>query len=221
MRITNQMLDATAKRTGIPVNQNSLLHYMNEDGETSKDTLLDALQKNHEVSGKTAAEYRKLEKAADGLKEQAQKLAGTGAESFFQKIKESGNSEELYETVQSYIGHYNATLAGLEKAPGVLNQYYREMLQETASGNSQAFAEIGITVGKGGALSLDKEIFKKAPVDTVEQVFGASGILASRTAFLAERISDNAQAGMQSVSSQYDGSGNVYSQLASQFDLFR
>ena len=52
MRITTHMLNETAKRTGIPINQNTLLDYINDDssGSSSSNTLLDALDGNKKVS---------------------------------------------------------------------------------------------------------------------------------------------------------------------------
>lgn len=44
MRVTTQMLNETAKRTGIPINQTNLLSYINNSGQTGGNTLLDALK---------------------------------------------------------------------------------------------------------------------------------------------------------------------------------
>lgn len=220
MRITTQMLNETAKRTGIPINHTSLLNYINDSGSSGDNTLLDALNKNDKVSSAATANYKKLEKSADNLKEQAEKLAQTGEGSFWDKIKESANTEELCKTVEHYVSNYNTTLRELKKSPGVLNQYYGEMLRDTALENSEQLSALGITIGKDGALSIDAEKLKAASVDDVEKVFGASGSLTSKTAFIAGKISDNAQANMESVSGQYNASGNLYAQLASKFDYF-
>lgn len=218
MRITTKMLNETAARTGIPVNHSSLLDYINGD-DTKQDTLLDTLNKNNKVSSITSANYKKLEKSADILKEQAEKFAATGEDSFFEKIKASGDKEELGKAVSKYVENYNATLTALGKAPGVLNDYYGQMLKEAAKDSSSQLADIGISIGKDGKMSIDQEKLSAASVEQVEKVFGPSGALTAKSAFIAGRISDNAQAGMQSASSQYDGSGNLYSQLTSRFDF--
>lgn len=225
MRITTQMLNETAKRTGIPVNQSSLLDYISDDssnGNGSGNTLLDALNKKTPVSSTAAENYKKLEKSAESLKEQSGKLTAKDADgkSFFDKIKESGNSEELYKVVESYVGSYNATLSDLKKPGNVLNQYYGEMLGEAARDNAEALAKIGITAGKDGALSIDKEKLKAASVEDIQAVFGPSGDLTSKTAFLADKIANHAQANVQSVSSQYDGAGNIYSQFMGKYDFW-
>ena len=61
MRITTQMLNETAKRTGIPINHTSLLNYINDSGSSGDNTLLDALNKNDKVSSAATANYKKLE----------------------------------------------------------------------------------------------------------------------------------------------------------------
>lgn len=220
MRVTTQMLNQTAKRTGIPINQNNLLSYINNDSSSDGNTLLDALNKNHKVSTEMVSNYKKLEKSAESLREQAEKLAETGEESFLEKIRESGNTNEAYAAVESYVERYNSTLSDLKKSTGMLDQYYSEMLKEAASDNREQLEKIGITVGKEGTLSIQKEKLQAASVEDIQSAFGGAGQLASKTAYIAGRISDHAQADIKSASSQYDGTGNLYSQLTSRFDFW-
>ncbi len=219
MRVTTQMLNETARKTGIPVNQTSLLNYINHDG-SADNTLLDALNKKNKVSSTAVSNYQKLEKTAESFREQAEKLSASGEDSFFEKIKADGNTEDLYKTVESYVNGYNSMLSGLKKAPGVLNEYYGQMLREAAGGFSKPLENIGISIAKDGALHVDKEKLASASLDDIEKIFGASGELTAKTAFIAGRIVDNAQASAQSMSSQYDVSGNLYSQAASQYNFW-
>ncbi len=223
MRVTTQMLNETAKRTGIPVNQTSLLNYINnEESSSGSNRLLEALNKNSKVSTATTANSKKLQKEADSLREQAEKFVAKDADgkSFFDKIKESGETDELYKNVESYVKKYNSMLSGLEKAPGVLNEYYLQMLKSAASESSKSLEGIGIAVGKDGALSIDEEKLKAASVHDIEAIFGTSGTLSSKTGFLAGRVADNAEADLQSATSQYDASGNLFSQqVANRYDF--
>lgn len=221
MRITTQMLNETAKRTGIPINQTNLLSYVNNES-SGGNTLLDALNKNKtdKVSGTLAKQYKNLEKSSENLKNISEKLAETGAQSFFEKMKADGNTEKVYETVETYVKNYNETLKDLKKSTGILNQYYSEMLKEAASDNSEELQKIGISIGKDGALSIDSEKLKASSFEDIAHVFGASGDLTSKTAFLADKISANAQANIESTSSQYDMSGSLYSQFASKYDFW-
>lgn len=221
MRITTQMLNETAKRTGIPINQTSLLSYINQEGSSGGNTLLDALNKNGKVSSTAASHCKKLEKAADSLKNQADKLSETGEKSFWEKIKADENSEEACKVVESYAESYNSVLSSLEKSSGVLNDYYSKMLQEAAEDNRGALEKIGISLGKDGRMSIDQEKLKAASIEDIQNVFCGSGGLAAKTSFIAERVSDNAQAGLASVSSQYDGMGKMQYQPVSQYNFRR
>ena len=123
MRITTQMLNETAKRTGIPIHQANLLSYINNDSSAGGDTLLDALNgKKKKVSTEAVSNYKKKEKTAQSLKEQSEKLAETGEKSFWEKMKESGSTEEACKEVQSYVERYNATLSSLKNSTDVLDQ---------------------------------------------------------------------------------------------------
>ena len=82
MRITTQMLNETAKRTGIPVNQTNLMSYINNNGSSNQSTLLDALNKskNQNVSTENTENYKKLKKEAGSLQDLAEKFAATGTD---------------------------------------------------------------------------------------------------------------------------------------------
>lgn len=219
MRITTHMLNETAKRTGIPINQNNLLSYINNDSSSNGNTLLDALQKKEQVSPATVSAYKKTQKAAENLMKQADKLAETGEKSFLEKLKESGETKEAFETVEQYVDNYNSTLSSLKKSTGALDQYYSQMLQEACADNSEKLEKLGVSIGKDGMLSIDKEKLEAASIEDIQEAFGTSG-LASKTSYIAQRAANNAQAGLESTSNQYDGTGSIYSQLASRYDFW-
>ena len=226
MRITTQMLNETARKTGIPINQNNLLSYLNNSEGTSGNTLLDALNKNNKVSSASAENYKKLESSADKLKDSADKLMAEGEKSLFEKIRQSEgeekekNTEELYAGVSQFLDNYNATLTELHKNASPMNIYYSQAMQEAVAENSKALENLGITMGKDGKLSIDSEKLKSASLDDIEKVFGKTGSLTSKISFVAGRVSDNAQANVESVSSQYSALGSIQSQVASKFDFW-
>lgn len=220
MRITTQMLNETAKRTGIPVSQTSLLSYINNEGSSGGNTLLDALNKNNKVSSTAANNYKKLEKAAESLKDHAQKLSETGEKSFWEKIKTEENADEARRAVEDFAKYFNSTISGLDKSSGMLDQYYSQRLQEAAGDNSEALEKIGVTIGKDGKLSIDQEKLGEASIEDIQAVFAGSNGLAAKTAYIAERAADNAHAGTQSVSGQYNAAGTLSSQLASRYDFW-
>lgn len=219
MRVTTRMLDETARKTGIPINRTSLLSYLDQT-ESSGNALLDALNKNNKVSSAASADSKKLEKTADKLQASAEKLTADKDKSLFDKARESGDNEELYASVKSFLDDYNSTLSALKTAASPMNVYYGQMLQKAAEENSSSLESIGITIAKDGKLILDEEKLKSAAVDDIEKVFGTSGTLPAKASFIAGRISENAQASVQSLSGHYDIFGKMYSQNASKYDFW-
>lgn len=220
MRITTQMLNETARKTGIPINNTSLLNHIYNNGSGS--SLLSSLNK----SGSSAADtkqksnYEKLEKKADQLQKSAHSLAAKGEDSLYAKAKGSGSTEEICKEVEALVESYNSTMEILRSSDGALNEYYRQMLQEAAEGNSKSLADVGITISKNGKMTVDADKLKAADVDSLEKVLGSSGDFTSKVSFLAGRISDNAQAGSRSLSSQYSAAGNLYSSSDSKYSFW-
>lgn len=219
MRITTQMLNETARKTGIPVNSGSLLNHLNNSA--SDNSLLKALNKSDSaVDTKQKSDYKKLEKNADQLQKSANKLAAKGEDSLFAKAKESKDMEELCKEAQALVEEYNNTMKILETAPGPLNDYYYQMLQEAAAGNKESLANVGITISKDGKMTVDSDKLKTADIDALEKALGSSGDFTSKVSFLAGRVSDNAQAGAESLSSQYGANGSLVSALSSKYSFW-
>jgi len=208
MRITTQILNETAKKTKIPINSGSLLNHLNNSA--SDNNLLKALNK----SGSTAdtgqkSDYKKLERNAGQLQKSADHLAAKGEDSLFAKAKESKDTEELCKEAQALVEEYNNTMKLLQSAPGPLNDYYCQMLREAASGNRESLANVGITVSKDGKMTVDSDKLKVADIDALEKALGSSGDFTAKVSFLAGRVSDNARAGAESLSSQYGADGSL------------
>lgn len=221
MRITNQMINKIAVESGLPVHQTSLLDYINNDN-TANTSLLDALNNNKSnVSNATAIEnYGKLEKTADQLLQNIEVFTKEGEESVFEKAKESGDYQTIYDGIETVFNSYNDTLAALKTASTPLNDYYRQMLQAAALENNEAFANIGISISKDGTATVDTDKLKAADISNVEEIFGASGTFLAKVEILSERISANAKANTESLTSGYNSSGYAYSSLTSKYNFW-
>lgn len=218
MRITTQMLNESARRAGLPINNTSLLNYIN--GNSSENTLLSALNKSSTVDSTKKSNYEKLEKAADQLLQDVNFFTAEGEKSVFAKARESENNEEIYDGAEALVESYNNTLNYLKADSSSLNIYYRQMLQEAVTGNKEALSSIGITISKDGTLEIDKDKLEAADTDSLEKVLGKSGTFSGKVAILAARIADNAEANAGSLSSQYSSTGSLYSALASKYDFW-
>ncbi len=219
MRITTGMLNETARKAGIPINNTSLLNHINGGSDGNLRNIVNK-GKSSTADTKGNNNYKKMEKEADGLKKKADSLAAKGEDSLYAKARESGDTEELCKEIQELVASYNSTMKILQSAPGALNEYYAQMLQEAAEGNSKSLADIGVTISKDGKAVLDGDKLKAADVDTLEKVMGASNDFTAKLSFLAGRISDNAQAGMKSLSNQYGANGSLVSASGGKYSFW-
>jgi len=220
MRITTKMLNESAVKAGFPINQNSLLNYINND--SSENTLLEALNKksNGTVNQLQKSKYEKMAAAAEKLQKKADLFLEKGESSLFQQAEKSGDKQEIYTNTEELVAQYNEIRKALLSSPDTLNNYYNKMLQEAASQNSEALSNIGITISKDGTLILDKEKLKATDIESVEKVLGASGAFPTRLSFLAEKISDKAEANNQATSSQYNSYGDIETMVRNRYDFW-
>lgn len=221
MRITTQMMQASAKRAGISLGGTSLLNYINNGNtQTTQGALLNALNtKSHSTVSKTqSAGYEKLEKNANALSESLQTFLAEGEESIFQKAAEEKHL--LTDAVKQMVEDYNATLKSLKNTSNPLNDFYKEMMQEAGVESETDLAAIGIAQKEDGALVLDEEKLKNADADTIKKALDGNGTFTSKIAFIARRISDNAKVNMESYSSQYGADGYSYVANNSRYDFW-
>ncbi len=218
MRITNNMLNDTSARSGIALNQSSLLNYI--DSDSTDDDVLAALQKGKaEKNTEKKTGFEKLGEASETLTEKALQFLGQGKDSLFDEAKESGSNEEIWERAEALVKSYNSLLKELDTTSTQLEDYYKKMLVESAGGSAEGLAQIGISQQKDGTLKLDREKLKAADLKTLEKVLGRDGGFTAKVALIAGRVAANAQANVESLTSRYDASGNSWSASVNKYDF--
>ena len=220
MRVTTHMLSETAKRAGITIRKSSMLDYINND--SSKNTLLKELNKIGSLAPIRKSNYEKLEKEADTLLKKTEFFTQEGEKSVFDKARETGNKKDIYDGIKEMVESYNNTLKSLDTVSDTykLNDYYSRMLKEAAADNSDELSNVGMTIAEDKTLVINDDKLKEAQIDSLEKIFCASGDFSKKTLFLASRISDNARANLESLSSMYGLTGNLYSALGSKYDFW-
>ena len=221
MRITTQMVNESARKSGLPINNTSLLNYIKTDG--TGNTLLDALNKNKETSENSAQKnsYEKLDKEADQLTQVAENLLQDVEDSLFEQAKASGNNQKVYNGIESFFEKYNSTLTALRNTSNTMNDFYRQMMLETSAEANDNFTDIGIAFSKDGTAIVDMEKVKNADITTLESLFGTESDFVNKIEFLSTRISNNAEANIESLSSAYNANGSLYAAMGnSKFDFW-
>ena len=221
MRITTQMLNESARKSGLPINNTSLLNYIKTDG--TGNTLLDALNKSKEVSANSEQKnsYEKIDKEADQLTQVAEKLLQDGENSLFEQVKVSGDNQKGYNGIESLFEKYNSTLKALRNTSNTMNDFYRQMMLETLAEVKDSFADIGIAFSNNRTATVDMEKVRKTDITTLENLFGKESDFVSKLGFLSTRISNNAEANIESLSSAYNANGSLYAAMGnSKFDFW-
>ncbi len=200
MRITTQMLNQSAKKAGIALPGNSLLDYLNKDN--SDGSLLSALNKGSGTNQAQKSSFEKLAKTSDELKQSKNNLAAA--------IK-SGDSKEIYSEAKSFADNYNETLKLLSKNSSGLNSFYKQMMKEATLESSDALKSIGFSVAQDGSISINENALKAADSATLEKALGASSNFMQKVGYISGKVSNNAEATVDSLGSQYSENGNAYS----------
>lgn len=209
MRITNQILARTAAKSGIPLQQNTLLDIMNKSNSDNNwvSGLKNTSKSNLFGDVKFSKQQEKLKKSADSLRTFATKLNDSGEDSLFAKAQESQSTEELISNIEGMVNSYNTTLENLKGSNGTLDQFYLQELKDAADAKSGELKAIGITRGKDGSLSIDEAALKNADIDSLKSVFGGTSGFTDKIGYIADRVSANADAAKASLSSGYDAGG--------------
>lgn len=218
MRVTNQMLNESARRAGMPVNGHSLLDYVN--GGDSNNKISEKLMANKGLSKTEKTKYEKQEKAAEELDTIAQKLSASGKDSIWEKGKESGDTTEITKKAQELVEKYNKLLESMKDTSGALNEFYMRSLKDFPAQHKEALAEIGITAKKDGSLEIDQEKLKGASLEQLEKIFGKDGTLTPRISYISSRIADNASANLENLSGSYLPDGNTTSSHLNKYDFW-
>lgn len=209
MRITTQMMNASAQKAGITLSGTSLLDYVNGNSTmNTQSTLLNSLNTT-QVNKTERANYEKIEASAD-----------TVAKSLMSFLEEGKEDRFTKKTVGDFVEQYNSLVNTLKKDNSTLNEFYREMLGEAAQENAEDLASIGITANKNGTLSFDADKFAEADADTVKKVLGESGTFSVKAAFIVGRVGENAAATIESYSTQYSANGYSYTTGSSKYDFW-
>lgn len=195
---------------GKPGNVDHLVNKQNSTNSTSKDS--------------TEALAR-IQQTSDKLKESADALIAGGSKSVFRQKDittkdENGkettvkgyDTDAIYKAVKSFADDYNALI----KATGDSNT--KSIASRSASlitateANSKLLAKVGITIGEDYSLSIDKEAFQKADMNTVKSLFSGTGSFAYRASAQASLINFAADTEASKANTyNYTGSyGNPY-----------
>lgn len=224
MRITTQMINPLLLKGN--ANQ-SLLSYLNQN-KTSNNALLSAMNQLYAAKAsktlnspnRVNINYEKLDQKAEALEKQAQSFTDESAKSMFAQAKSSGNYEDVYKHVDSFVNSYNQTLDAMKSGKDSMTSFYGSMLKRAASDQSADLSAVGITVQKDGSLTVDQEKLRAADKETLEKILGASSTFSQNVNFIAGRITNYAQSNLVSASNGYNAFGAYTSAISGRYNFW-
>ena len=226
MRITNQMMARASAKSGIPLQQTSMLNYLQNMNKTGSQTLLSSLgnttQTNSLLRSISKKNSLQLESSAESLSDFAAKLAGNGDDSLFAKAEQSGDTSEIIATAERMAESYNKTIKSLKSSDSTLNKFYLQELSGYTAGQSDALKAVGITRNKDGSLSIQKDTLKSADLDSLKKAFGSESGFAEKVSYVGSRVAQNAAALGSAALNGYSNTGReLYNSFArSMYDFW-
>lgn len=219
MRITNQMLNESARKAGLDLNRPTLLDYMNKN---SNNTLYSALSKANQSTSDLMkkSNYEKLEKSSNELVDILNRLSDDGEEGLFSTAKKENDYKEIYNTIEKLINSYNNIIDNSKYITGTLESFYTKMLKEIPLEDSELLNSVGITVTKDDKIEFNSEKLKLVDTETLEKIFGNDSEFITKLAYVTSKIADNAEANVESLSSSYNQTGNIYSSVKNKYDFW-
>lgn len=142
----------------------------------------------------------KISRESSELVAASKKLTENGKDSLFSS-QETYDPDAAYKAAGAFVSSYNETLAAAGKTTNSTVRSSLNSMTKMAGIMTKSLDSIGITVGKGGNLSIDEETFKNADFEKVRSMLGASGSFARIIASSAQRLGSAAE--QQSRQSAY------------------
>lgn len=118
--------------------------------------------------------------AASNLKKCAQKLLVTGESSVFVQGKKTGSTKEIVKDVNNFIKNYNNMVSCMSNFNISENSSTLQFFSNCAEKESDALSAVGITVLKGGKLTVNPNILAKANIENLEKIFNGKSSFAEK-----------------------------------------
>lgn len=168
--------------------------------ESSNDSVK-GLVNNSKVSQADKTVLNKVQTTTDALKESADILLENGSKSVFARkdittTDENGEKttakgydvDAIYKAVNSFVEDYNAVINAVNDSDNDTVISRTESLVNSSIANHKLLNKIGITINDDSTLSVDKDTFEKADMNTVKTLFNGNGSYGYRASAQASLI---------------------------------
>lgn len=174
--------------------------YYNETDNSSVNKLAGSTNKNTVTKTEKTA-LTKVQTATDALKESADVLLENGSKSVFAQKDittkdENGvettvkgyDTEAIYKAVNDYVSDYNFVIKAANDSENDTVITKASSLATSTYVNRNLLSKIGITMNEDSILSIDKDTFMKADMNTAKTLFNGGGSYGYRASAQASLI---------------------------------
>lgn len=217
MRILRGGNVTIAARNGASRRQNQR-NSVNHTGNRTYSRILAYRQGNKKLSAKNISSdtntdlknemYKDITyNAAKGVKKYAEKLTETEENSIFEQGKKSNNTKEIIKNVSDFIKNYNNMVSCMSKFNLSENSRELQFLSNCAEKEKTALSTVGITVLKGGKLTVDPRVLSKANIEDLEKIFNGNasfcGQILEKSIQIEEKNNSNSMKNRNTISKRY------------------
>ncbi len=169
--------------------------------ETSSDTVKSLVNNQSATSTEEKTNLTKVQTTTDALKESADAMLENGSKSVFAQkditTKDENGVETttkgydvdgIYKAVNDFVTNYNSVINAVNNTEDTSTINRAQSMINNTTVNLNLLNDVGISQKDDGTLSIDKDIFSKADMDTVKSLFNGNGSYGYRTSAQASLI---------------------------------
>lgn len=193
-------------------------HYFAQQKAESQSAAEEAASKYQKTASSKSSAYSaanndKLKTYADSVK-----TAASNLESAFKEDSKTGevDMDKAFSAAESFVNSYNDLYSSTRGSGNASVSGKSQFIANMTNAYSNKLANVGISVGSDGKLSIDKDTFNNASDEEREEIFGKKNSFASFMSEQANAVSAYAQtAAYLDANKTYTSSGTVASSNAS------
>ncbi|MBE6014017.1 MAG: hypothetical protein E7241_01435 [Lachnospiraceae bacterium] len=146
----------------------------------------------------TTQKYKSVQSAASSLKRSVSELS---------KVSEETGRDGIYNAVSAFADSYNRTLDTFDYTNNNSLLKKGAYMTKFTAANEASLSKVGITIGDGNKLSVDKEKLLASKVSDINSLFTGHNSFGQRISERASQIEDMSKNAVNKISRMYDGAG--------------
>jgi len=138
--------------------------------------------------------------AAKELNNYAEKLTGDGKNSLFYQAEKTGDTTEIVSNITDFVKNYNNMVSCMSNFN--LSENSRDLLylSSCAEKASKSLSAVGITVLKGGKLTVNPSVLKKSSIEDLKNAFNGNSSFGKKILERSAQIAKNATSNTNNTS---------------------